>query len=698
MATLNYEAGRFGDALARFADFAKQQPNSPRAAEALLQVGFCQVQLKQYQDAINTLGPLVQKQPALADQALLWLGKAQAANFDVNNPQAKTNALNTAINTLRQAADRAGQLAASDPEAKLRRSEALLELADVQQSAGQNREAAAIYQQLLNEKSLEPRAEELIERLAAAWHRAGDFSRSDQVCQNFLQRFPESPLRPAISFRQAENAYFAAVAASKRANVAKAELEMAFDEAAKRFAVLIERYPEFDRISLARYSLAICFIQKGDFEKAAAAMEAIPAPDRTGELAMVPYQLASCLIRMAPQQTDDAIAAGKAQEQLQNAAQLLDSFVAANAQSPEAPDALLKLGHCHQRLAAILAQPPEKQQAVQAARAAYEKLMNQYPKDSHVSQAVLERAKCMVLANDRGGAMNELRKFVQGPLQNASIAPMAVIRLAILYREQHQPAEAVKLLDDCRKKHEASLKNDQERAAWAPLLKYHHGVALLESGKPAEAHPLFEQVVQEAADKSIAAEAALRGGQCRVIVAKKKLDAARKKLSAAKPAERAAAAKEINDAHAAHSDVAKFLENQAEAFKQSLPNAEPRARMLYDAAWANRAIAEFEVSATQAKMQEAEHRRLIDNAKKNNPNQPAVIAQPEIARAKVPLQPSEERVAQQLQGVDRPVCRPAAGNSGTPRTCRNARRTRRTGPRDCAVARGTRQRARSGID
>jgi cellulose synthase operon protein C len=642
-ATLHYEAGRFAEALARFTDFSKLHPDSPRTAEAVLHAAFCQVQLKQYQDAINALGPLAQKQAALADQALLWLGKAQALNFDPNNLQARTNALNAAISTLKQAADRAGQMANSDPEARTRRAEIQLELADVQQTAGQNREAATIYEQLLNEKNLASRSEELTQRLADAWSLAGDYPRSDQVCDQFMKSFPQSPLRPAVAFRQAENAYFVALNAAKNPNLPKPELEKSFDEAAKRFQVLIEKYPEFERLSLARYSLAVCQIQKGEFEKAAAVLEAIPPPDRTGDLAIVPYQWAACLIRLTPTKTDDAIVAGKVQEQMQIAAQLLDAFASANPQSPLAPDALLKLGHCQQRLAAVLAQAPEKQQAVQAARQAYEKLMNQYPRDARVPQAVLERAKCMVLVNDRGGAINELKKFAQAPLQDAPIAPMALVRLATLFREQNQAAEAVKVLDECRKKHEGALGNDKERASWVPQLKYHHGVALLESAKPGDARPLFDQVAKDAADKSVAAEAALRGGQCRTLEAKTKLESARQKLGAARTDERAAAEKAVNDALVAFTDAGKYLESQAESFKQSLPGAEPRARMLYDAAWAHRFVADMEINSTRTKMQQDEYKRLIEAAQKKNPNQPVNVSMPEIARAKVPLQPAEER-------------------------------------------------------
>lgn len=645
-ATLHYEGGRFGEALGRFAEFAKAFPDSPRAAEALLHVGFCQVQMKQYPEAIATLGPLAQKHPALADQALLWLGKAQASHFDPNNPQAKTNALNTGMNTLRQAADKANQLANADPDAKVRRAEILLELADTQQAANQNREAAGVYEQLLNEKNLTSRTEELVQRMAAAWHLAGDYSRSDQICDRFLKDFPQSPLRASVAFLQAENAYFTALAAAKDPNRA-AEVPKLLDEAARRFQVVVEKYPEFERVNVARYSLGMALHRKGDFAKAEKVFEAIGAPDRVGELALTSYLLADCLIRQAPASAgDDAIAAGKLQEALENAAQLLDGFSGANPQAPEAPDALLKLGHCKQRLAAMLVMPQEKQTAIQAARQAYEKLMNQYAKDPRVPQAVFERAKTIALAGDRGGAMNELRKFSQAPLQDAPIAPMALLRLAMLHREQNQPAEAVKVLDECRKKHEGALGNDKERAAWVAILRYHHGVALMETGKPAEARGLFDQVAQQAGEKPVAAEAALRGGQCRFVEAKQKVEAGRQKIAGGgKPEDKATAEKAVEEGLNAVRDAGKYLEGQAEAFKQALPQAEARARMLYDAAWAFRFAADTEVSGAREKMQQDLLKKLSDEALKKLPpgSKPPQLPPPEIARKDIAIQPTEEK-------------------------------------------------------
>ncbi len=151
LGVLQYEDGRFAEAAAQLNTFRKQSPNSPVAAEAQLHVGFCQVQLKQFAEAQRTLQPLADREPRLADQALLWLARAQIGAADPANRPAYEQALKSAAETLRKAADRAGQTA------KAHRGEILLELADTQQLARQYRESAGTYNQILAGKLL-PRA------------------------------------------------------------------------------------------------------------------------------------------------------------------------------------------------------------------------------------------------------------------------------------------------------------------------------------------------------------------------------------------------------------------------------------------------------------------------------------------------------------------------------------------------------------
>src|SRR6185437_14477667 len=104
-ACLNYEAGKFGEALPKFQAFAKDYAKSPLKDDALLRAGFCLVQSKQNDEALKTLQPLTNVQ-RLADQAFYWMGKAnvgQAVAVDPNNAAARTQAFNAAINSLRTA-------------------------------------------------------------------------------------------------------------------------------------------------------------------------------------------------------------------------------------------------------------------------------------------------------------------------------------------------------------------------------------------------------------------------------------------------------------------------------------------------------------------------------------------------------------------------------------------------------------------
>ena len=62
---------------------------------------------------------------------------------------------------------------------------------------------------------------------------------------------------------------------------------------------------------------------------------------------------------------DDALAAGKMEEQLKSAAEALDAFVATQGKDANIPDALIKLGLCQQRLAGLKADAKERIRAVQ---------------------------------------------------------------------------------------------------------------------------------------------------------------------------------------------------------------------------------------------------------------------------------------------------------------------------------------------
>jgi cellulose synthase operon protein C len=641
LGVLRYEGGQFGEARARFTDYLKLYPKSPLAHEAEFRLGLCLVQLKEWNEANKVLRPLVDKDRRLSDQALFWLGKARAgaAPDPAANFPGHSQAMREALDLFRQAADRAGQLAPSDPEAKQRRAEILLEIADTNQQLKQHRDAANTYNQLLNEKLLPQRDEEISQRLVTALHLAGDYNASDAACQRFRERFPKSTLLPAVLFRHAENSYFRALAAEKNPNAQERakQLPGLYAETLKRYEAVVEKYPEFPQVNLARYGVAMTHYRKGDLERARQAFEAIPQADRSGELTAVPYLIADCVLRSAPAAVpEDALETGKLEAKLKSAADMLEAFLSAQPQGPKSGDALLKLGHCLQRMAALQGQPPERAKILASARTAYERLLTP-PFANHPARphALIERAKCMAQTGDVNGAVNQLREFTRDPLQKTPVAPMALVQLATLLRGQNNPAEAVNVLAKGRQQYEQELLKDPERANWAAVLQYHHGVALREAGKFPEARAAFDLIVKQAPNRPEALEAGLRWGQCLKEEGAGKLAAARKLLAEAKqPPQTAAGTKLRDEGLRLLRDAVTHLERHAEQLKKQ-PTGDVRARTLYEVAWAYRELARPEVEAARAALEQALLKKLGPQSGK--------FGKPHVPLKKVPLQPSEQK-------------------------------------------------------
>ncbi|MBO0697367.1 MAG: tetratricopeptide repeat protein, partial [Zavarzinella sp.] len=359
-------------------------------------------------------------------------------------------------------------------------------------------------------------------------------------------------------------------------------------------------------------------------------------------LAGVPFLLADCLLREAPATVSGAGETRKLLETLEQIAADLDGFISANSRSPQLPDAMLKLGTCQMRQAALIAVPQERAPIIQAARQTFQKLLQQYPKEPQAAQAKMENAKCLALAGDKGGAINELRQFTQDPWQNSPAAPFALMALATLLREQNQPQPAADVLAAARQKHEPALQKDPDRVA---LLRYHHGVALQEAGKFGEARQALDSINQLTPNKPLAAEAVLRSCQARIAEGRKLIDTARQQLanSGLKPEQQGAANNQLAQGNAALTESAQTLERRGDEFKAALPNNDARERMYYEAAWAYRALADAEVAAARLKLQQERQRALQAKADKKAGGKAPQIPLPDVPRSAVPIQPSERK-------------------------------------------------------
>lgn len=656
-AVLQYEDGRYAEAGQVFTTILQQQPNDPIAPEARLRLGFCWLQLKKFNEAAQALDALKEDRQ-FSDRAIWWLARVRVGSADPANAQAYGQAITAAVDMLGKAADRAQQMAATDPDAKSRRLDILIELADTQQIAKQFKEAAASYQKVLTENPKSDRAEEAMQRRVTALHLAGLFKESDAAAEQFFQAYPKSTLMPAVLFRMAENAYLTALAAaddktasagSRQAALPRAEQQKLFQIAIARYEKLIGKYPEFDYSDLARQATATCHARLGQYTEAIAILLTIPESSRSGELAMVPYLLADCDIRTLPPEAEDALTAERLIETAEDAAKLLESFVAAQPKSPQAPDALLKLGYCYQRIASQLAVPQERQKILAKAKDAYDRSVQQFPNDPSQPSVIFERARCLALIGDAGGAQNELRKFQADPLRKTPNAPLAMVRLSALLRAMNQPQQAVDVMKRCREESEAALAADVARADWVPLLQYEHALALLDLRKLPEARTILEEIVRQFPGKPEAINSSWRIAQCRRQEAADKLTEARN--VAARPGVDPA---EVNAAYAKAEQplkllaaAAQALQAQADASPPAAAGSEATLRMLYELAWCYRVAGDDETDAARLKLQRDALEKVRARWPKDQPKLAAGISTPEIALSDVPVQPGEKK-AQEL--------------------------------------------------
>ncbi len=645
-AVLAYEQDKFGDALDKFTKFATDYKTSPLSSEAQLRKGFCQVRLKQFTEATATLTPL-QDDAQLGYQARWWLGRAQVGLASVNVPAAAQH-LNAATDHFRKAADRAGQLAPQVPIAKLHRQDMLLELAEAYQTNKQFNESVTTLQQVLAEAPAIDRAELASQRLATAFHLAGKVKESDDACTRFAQTYPKSPLLPGVLFRATENALAAAEAAYANPKLPNrdATLKPLYTEVITRSAKFLPAYPESPDINLVRHGLGLAHYRLGEFEKAAGVFKQIPAADRSGDNLTTSYFLADCLLRTSPEVTEDALSAGQLLEASNEVVKLLETFIASSPPtSPQIPDALVKLGDAQLRIASVLENEQERNKTLQLARQAYEKVSQQFPQHPVSPIAIYERARCLIAQKDVGGAMNEYRRFLQDPLKNSPIAPLAVLRLATMLRADKKPQDALDPLTQTRQQHEAALMADPARAAWAPLIQYHHAVCLKEALKLPEAQALFENLVQRFPTSPEAADAVWRIQQCKKELVLAKLEPARLVLARpdAKPNEVQDARNIVTDALLQITKFSQALEQHATALNTTAKGSEAQLSTLYEVAWCQRLLGEHEVSAAREKLREDARKKRQDELVKLTPpgRAAAKAALPDVLLSFVPLQPAE---------------------------------------------------------
>jgi cellulose synthase operon protein C len=483
--TILHEQGKFEEALGRFVRLGQRQPAPPRAEEAALFAGICQAQLGRHAEAVRALQPLL-AHPRFGAQARTWTARSLVRGADPAQPQALQQALVQAVEHLRQAAAQLAGRPGSAGDAD----DVLLELAGLLRRAGRPADAAPLYRQLAGGG----RAEEARAGLVACLQLAGQPREAEEAFRQLEKEHPRSPLLAEALVHYAECSF----AAARAAGDAPANRPL-YEETARRCERVVSKYPDLPQASLCRCRLAAARHALGQYAEAAAVLAAIPEPDRGGALAAASYLLADALLRSGPaaDEAQDALAAATRLQQLQQAIQALQAFLAAPAGAPLAPDAMMKLGYCHQQVAALLTVPADRAASANAAREVYERVRTQFPDHPLRPVAEVERANSIALAGELPLAIEKLTRFGADPFAKAPIAPLALARQAQLMLAAGRAADAAGVLAQCLARYEGELGKDPARAAWVPLLRYHHGLALRGAGQAAEAVKVFEGIVRD---------------------------------------------------------------------------------------------------------------------------------------------------------------------------------------------------------
>ncbi|MGB2998071.1 MAG: tetratricopeptide repeat protein [Phycisphaerae bacterium] len=304
-----YKAGKHREAAAAFDDCAKRFPKADRAGKAVTYAGMCLYLAEDYPGAVARFEERLKRDPK-DEQALYWLGMVRLKEKKAAEARA--------------AFDKVLEVA---PEAPIA-ADAMLGRADAFLAEGRNDEAAAAYQQFAAKFADHAGLGRALYMAAAAFHRAGKYDASEQVCVQFFQKAgqktpPEDAWRTMtaqVLFISGENRF----------------LRKRYKESADRYRALLEEHPASPDVPAARFRLAWVRYFDKDYDGALKQLDQVGAANADAAVVRdAAYLRGNCLLDKG-----DDRAAVKA----------LDQYLAAPGEKPHGDDALLKVATALSRL------------------------------------------------------------------------------------------------------------------------------------------------------------------------------------------------------------------------------------------------------------------------------------------------------------------------------------------------------------
>lgn len=270
--------GAYELAIEEWQAFLKRYGKDPLAPKARHYLGVCQVQVKDFAAAEQTLAGLLKEQPQfeLREETLLQLATAQYAQGMAGQADA-----------YRRAAATFGELAKAFPQSKYA-DDALFYQAEALYAQGEKAQAARLYQQHRQKFAQSKRGADVLYALGVAQEELGDAAAAGQTYAAFLKTFPQHPLATEVKLRQAETllsqgnleqaarlfgevagvqGFAAADQALARQAYCLARLER-FAEAGATYARLATGFPQSTLAAEATLSAGRCYFRADDAEAA----------------------------------------------------------------------------------------------------------------------------------------------------------------------------------------------------------------------------------------------------------------------------------------------------------------------------------------------------------------------------------------------------------------------------------------------
>lgn len=246
--------GAFELAIEEWQAFLRRHPQDPLAPKARHYLGVCQVQVKEFAAAEQTLATLLKEHPQfeLREEALFQLGTAQYAQ-----------GMGGGAEGYRRAAATFAELVSGFPQGKYAE-DALFYQAEALYALGEKAEAARLYQQHRQRFAPSKRGAEVLYALGVAQEELGQTAAAGQTYAAFLQAYPRHTLAAEVKLRRAETLLSGgevAQAARLFAEVAETKGFAAADQALARQAYCLARLEQFAQAGAAYARLATTFPQ-----------------------------------------------------------------------------------------------------------------------------------------------------------------------------------------------------------------------------------------------------------------------------------------------------------------------------------------------------------------------------------------------------------------------------------------------------